>query len=417
MSTKKTIQINPELFKMPGQKTLKNKEKKGLALKPVITPNNIKNKLLQRIKEHKNLQYTNKSTIHPTITNDTKNLNDAKNPNNTDEFSSALNYLSSLRKKQTQNAENEKNRGIMHNKTVKHYSNDNITSSNQTAEYSHNANVPHVLLDLPIELQDFSQPTSVEMLKMSYKTDNEIPYGCLKGGVKPSYRSWIQTRKNIEHPELVNLPHIRPPTPPKKNMADAINYNNLNDNNNLNDIVSREQRLEQIKTKLKKIQEQEYTANEKALKDISTNNISTNNIKIDDLPDFEKNQNIMPDIEELIKEREIKLESSIPKTKIKKTIKRTFTLGKSDKLRSVAVLIKNKQTRKNIINTQKDLKKTDITDVRKYLRQHGIIKIGTTCPPDILRKTFESSLMAGEITNTNRDTLIHNFLNEDIIAT
>ena len=77
------------------------------------------------------------------------------------------------------------------------------------------------------------------------------------------------------------------------------------------------------------------------------------------------------------------------------------------------MLIKNKQTRKNLINTQKDLKKTDITDVRKYLRQHGIIKIGTTCPPDILRKTFETALMAGEITNTNRDTLIHNFLHED----
>ena len=32
MSTKKTIQINPELFKMPGNKTRKNKEKKELTL-------------------------------------------------------------------------------------------------------------------------------------------------------------------------------------------------------------------------------------------------------------------------------------------------------------------------------------------------------------------------------------------------
>ena len=30
MSTKKTIQINPELFKLPGNKTKKNKEKKFL---------------------------------------------------------------------------------------------------------------------------------------------------------------------------------------------------------------------------------------------------------------------------------------------------------------------------------------------------------------------------------------------------
>jgi hypothetical protein len=32
MSTKKTIQINPELFKMAGNKTRKNREKKELKI-------------------------------------------------------------------------------------------------------------------------------------------------------------------------------------------------------------------------------------------------------------------------------------------------------------------------------------------------------------------------------------------------
>ena len=99
------------------------------------------------------------------------------------------------------------------------------------------------------------------------------------------------------------------------------------------------------------------------------------------------------------------------KNYIKRTVKRRFTLGKSDKLKKVAILIKDKQTRKNVLNTQKELKSTSITDVKRYLRQHGIIKTGTTCPPDILRKMYESSLMAGEITNINKDTLLHNFLN------
>ncbi len=146
---------------------------------------------------------------------------------------------------------------------------------------------------------------------------------------------------------------------------------------------------------------------------LSNDEIDTN---LDELPDFEERKTeTMPELTDLLKEREEKNEMQTSKNKIKKTIKRKFTLGKSDKLRKVAILVKDKKTRKNILNTQKELKKMHINDVRKYLRQHGIIKAGTTCPPDILRKTFEMAMLAGEITNTNKDIIFHNFMNPDKI--
>jgi uncharacterized membrane-anchored protein len=111
----------------------------------------------------------------------------------------------------------------------------------------------------------------------------------------------------------------------------------------------------------------------------------------------------------MIEDRD-KKEKEKPKKYVKKTTKQKFTLGKSKNLKQVSVLIKNRQTRKNIINTQKELKKTDMTDVRKYLRQHGMIKVGSTCPADILRKTFETAVLTGEVHNTNKETLLHNFL-------
>ena len=39
--------------------------------------------------------------------------------------------------------------------------------------------------------------------------------------------------------------------------------------------------------------------------------------------------------------------------------------------------------------------------------------MGSICPADILRKTFESAVLTGEVTNTNKEILLHNFLSGD----
>jgi len=264
-STKKTIQINPELFKVSGNKTRKSKEKKELTLNPIIAPNTLKNKLLNRIKEHKmnetkiNLRDKNnsanspKSKINPNISSETSKLNTSSN----DEFYGALNYLSELTKNKKR--EHEKQR-IMHKKTLKAnipYQLQQPTpepsiSQYQTQHQSQNQ-IPNVLLDLPQELQQDFIPQTSEVFNVNYKVEDDVPYGCLKNGRKKTYREWKEINREIQLPDMV-----RPPTPPKKN-PNSIFLDGATpiEQPELKKELSRNERLEQIKTKLRKIQDQE----------------------------------------------------------------------------------------------------------------------------------------------------------------
>jgi hypothetical protein len=97
----------------------------------------------------------------------------------------------------------------------------------------------------------------------------------------------------------------------------------------------------------------------------------------------------------------------------KKTTKRKYTLGRSSIRKSVAVLIKDRGTRKQVLNAQKDLKRKPINDVKIYLREHNLIKVGSNAPNDVMRKMYESAMLAGEIKNSNVETLLHNFSKDD----
>ena len=245
MSTKKTIQINPELFKITGNKTRKNREKKEIAINPLVSPNNLKNKLLKRIKEHKNQE------LKGGLSNNTKNPEKTY----TDEFYGAIDYLSDLTKKQK--VTEAKQRSI-NTKTLKNYQTQSTNSN------------PNISLELPPELQEPIKssmfiPQSNDVFNVNYKSDDEVPYGCLKGGKKKTYREW----KELTKPDTIDLPDIvRPPTPPKKNVGvflDGAVPNDLERSKESSNQLSREERLEQIKNKLKKIQDQEAVAKKESI--------------------------------------------------------------------------------------------------------------------------------------------------------
>ena len=250
-----------------------------------------------------------------------------------------------------------------------------------------------VNIDLPEELQqplitinteNFTTNEQQPITIKQYDKDT-IPYGILKGGTKPTYRDWNKTQRN----NIVTNPSA----------ALIIQDSTIN-----KEKIEREQRLQNLREKLKIKQEEVNAQN----KDIMITH------------DLIQKPNIVTNIENVnsssvhVDENNLLNEQIIAIKKItKKTIKRKYTLGRSKIKKTIAVLIKDRGTRKKILNAQKDLKKNSINDIKLYLRDHNLIKVGSNAPNDIIRKMYESSMLAGEITNSNAEILLHNFSKDD----
>ena len=411
--TSKTIEINPSLFSVGGL-TKKNRSKKNKSMSvPLISPNILKNKLLKRIKDHKNKETenleNNKKNLSSTtkITNASTDKKTLSNTNNyTDEFNDSIEYLQTLSKQTKIDSSNNTKKELIQRKTIKNYN-----------------SMPVVNLELPDELQETFINTNNEIITSSNivlpnnKLDN-VPYGILKGGSKPTYRQWNRTQKNHEP------------------------NNNLLENNQTSE---REQRLNLLKQKLKQqstivtqpIQVQPIQVQPIQVQPIQSQSQSQS-IQIITQPIQTQVQSIQvqPNLEEILLTKNLiqkpkqefiinnvslnnevvgKGPEKIKTTKklLKKTIHKKYTLGKSNIKRTVAVLLKDNTTRKNIINAQKDLKAKSVNDVKTYLRHHNLIKIGSNAPNDVIRKIYESAMLAGEITNNNKDIMLHNFIKED----
>jgi len=355
----KTIKINPLLFGGEFAKTKKKEKKEKPRVIPLVSPNVLKNELMRRIKEKKN-----------------QDLVDKKEPDlgkYSDEFYESLDYLNSLSTQKTREKQ-------LQNKTLK----------------VHTSEPPiHIELDLPECLKEPFIPQirpETPAIKLNYKIDNVIPYGCLKGGYKSGYRDWTKTQKHV--PFISNI--VQPNS----------------------DTALREKRLQQLKEKLKQKQNLTFIQNNStpsltssltpsftpSLTPSLTSSLTpspTISFSQDEKP--EVNQTVTPDPTP-------EIDCMVQKRKIKRTVKRKYTLGRSKVHQKVGILIKDRNTRKQILNAQKELKRQPINDVKNYLRDRGMLRIGSSAPNDVIRKIYESSILSGDIKNNNADVMLHNYM-------
>lgn len=96
------------------------------------------------------------------------------------------------------------------------------------------------------------------------------------------------------------------------------------------------------------------------------------------------------------------------RVKIRKTHKKRYRIGKHDNV--VGVLLKNKQTQRHIQSQHLKLRQSSIGEIRKYLYDHHLLKIGSNAPPDVLRRMYEDAILTGDVKNTNDGVMLHNFM-------
>jgi hypothetical protein len=401
MSTQKILQINPELFKFNnGKKSLKKKERKT---KPsddktnTLKTSKLKKELLKRVKDYqKNKELeTQKGEKLEDCTNmsNANNLFNKSEFDNSDferEFNKSLTFLHDLSKKK---------------KDKRH----------KTLKAS--------IIDVNIEIPKDSH---------IYNNVKQPIYSCLKNGSKPTLKDLNKTQKNNHGSGkrlIIDL---------NNNKYYESKTSILDDNSNSNietqlQIQSQEMQIQpqemqiqpqelqlkpqeiQLKPQEIQVKPQEIQVKPQEIQ-VKSQEIQTKPIvysysnEASNISENNMNTTIATSSDTLLQLDDDNIDIHIPKiNRTTRTYK--YTLGKKNGARHIGLLIKNRETQKRIKQEVNQLKQQPIQEIKNHLRNKNLIKLGSQAPNDVLRKLYEDSILAGEITNENTSNLVYNFIN------
>ena len=358
--SKKTISVNPDLLSFSKKSRSSNKTKKNKPT-PLISPNVMKRNLLQKIKEHK--ERNNTSVVSDV---DNKNQETIELGKFSSEFQDSMDYLKELTQKPLIKPNNQfkqqptqpmqpmqpmqPTQPMQHSLNKQYqqpqkYNNNfapvNIEPPENNFHFNTPVNNPQQTYSITVPPEN-SIENNYNIIESSNMKIPDVPYGCLKNGLKPTYRDWMKKTQKLSTIQTNNF------VPPNNTRINEIKQSLIN-------------------------------------KPIATQNL----------------------INKTLEKR-----NKRSKYLIKRTQRKKYTLGKRKKNRTISVLIKGSTLRNKIIQEKIGLNNKSIQEIKNYLKKHGLIKAGSSCPDDVLRKMYESAVLTGHVKNKNKDILLHNFLND-----
>ena len=356
----KTITIDPNLFKItPKKNTTRKRQQKTdnneIRFKPLKNKTVKYNKLLQYIRAKQNANY--EQLINSKKNEDIKNISSYSSDVPKSEFEESLHFLKELR--DNNNNKQTSIKDLNDNTLPIRLPSHNVTVK-QHYPIQENVNI-HFPSNENIESFDNNQIFEMNKNTPSFKIEPQPKYGVLKGGLLPTYREYMKNMNNNTEGNHNNHNH---------NNHTTFTEGNAQNNHYNNDYLTKSAKLLTLAKKKDDIMDKE---------------VNNKNIKL-----------------------------YYPKQK--KTIRRTFRVGRSKHYSNIGILINNKTIRNECYTQKYKLKQMPINEVKKYLMKKGLIKVGTTAPNDILRKMYESAnLICGEVQNYNTDILLHNYINDSSI--
>ena len=356
MSERKTIQINPDLFKVSDKNTSRKKQSSP----------KIKIKSTEKKQKQKTLRKNVLKMIREKQQEEYKRLFDKSEPKKQStgssektfnkDFDESLEFFSSLASK-PENME--------HNTTFKKYPDMNsvLLQPNMPIFIDTNENVNNDLPD--VFTSNINPRETIQIHRPNIQLPPPPKYGCMKNGSLPTYRSVFRQTQRLYPNQNPNIQSYQSPILMGSQMPLQF----------LDKDKEKEQQKSCIKEPMEIIQK------------------------------YEKNKALFND----------KSEKRIKYLKRKKIFKRTYHVGRCATKPLIGVLVSNRTVRNRISTDAQLLKQTPIHDVRKFLIKKGFIKVGTNAPNDVLRKMYESvSMVCGEIQNHNPENLLFNFIHDTV---